>query len=327
MSDIVDVRTYGAHDQHEILTGRVVWGVNDKWDLFISHASEDKSSIVQPLANALKRHGVKVWYDEFELGLGDSLSRSIDYGLIHSRYGLVVLSKSFFAKQWTEYELQSLLTKNTSGNRVILPLWHDITKEEVQQYSLYLSDIMALSTKMEIGCLSIEIMKKVRPDILNSRVRISQSRKISQGPYVNELVAKGELHDSKTRHETLPSYLVIACRLIEEVFHDILDTSYAEMVDDFAKDWDYEREFIVWSAIANAYVRFIRETHCDFEDKAKKKEAFSLLLEFSLSGQFDIDLNRYQYLNASEQVYLIECYILDYKHIVDMVRKTGSPNE
>lgn len=69
-----------------------------KWDVFISHASEDKDSIVKPLAECLTKNGVKVWYDEFELKIGDSLSKSIDRGLTASNYGLVVLSESFFEK-------------------------------------------------------------------------------------------------------------------------------------------------------------------------------------------------------------------------------------
>ena len=42
-------------------------------DVFISHASEDKDAIVRPLANALISCGLKVWYDEFTLRIGDSL--------------------------------------------------------------------------------------------------------------------------------------------------------------------------------------------------------------------------------------------------------------
>ena len=72
---------------------------NDRtFDVFISHASEDKDAIVRPLAIALQQHGLEVWYDEFELRIGDSLRRKIDKGLAHSRFGVVVLSQYFFAK-------------------------------------------------------------------------------------------------------------------------------------------------------------------------------------------------------------------------------------
>lgn len=65
------------------------------YDVFISHTSEDKDAIVRPLAEALAKGGLKVWYDEFELKIGDSLRRKIDKGLAHSRFGIVVLSQAF----------------------------------------------------------------------------------------------------------------------------------------------------------------------------------------------------------------------------------------
>ncbi len=60
---------------------------NAEYDLFISHASEDKEEFVRPLAETLENMGVKVWYDEFTLKVGDSLRRSIDNGLVKSKYG------------------------------------------------------------------------------------------------------------------------------------------------------------------------------------------------------------------------------------------------
>ena len=73
---------------------------------FISHASEDKPDFVRPLAEALDQLDVRVWYDEFSLELAQSISRSIDRGLAGSKFGLVVLSKTFFSKQWPERELE-----------------------------------------------------------------------------------------------------------------------------------------------------------------------------------------------------------------------------
>ena len=72
------------------------------YDAFISHASEDKAGFVRPLAKALGKMGFRVWYDEFELRVGDSLRQSIDKGLINSRFGIVVLSSAFFAKKLAE---------------------------------------------------------------------------------------------------------------------------------------------------------------------------------------------------------------------------------
>jgi hypothetical protein len=86
-----------------------------QWDAFISHAWEDKESFVRPLAHALTALGAAVWYDEFSLKLGDSLSASIDRGLASSRYGIVVLSKAFIAKRWPQRELQGLVAREMEG--------------------------------------------------------------------------------------------------------------------------------------------------------------------------------------------------------------------
>ena len=71
--------------------------------MFISHASEDKDEVVRPLAMALKEKGLSVWYDEFELKIGDSLRRKIDLGLAKSNFGIVVISRDFINKGWTNY--------------------------------------------------------------------------------------------------------------------------------------------------------------------------------------------------------------------------------
>ena len=78
---------------------------NAEYDVFISHASEDKEDFVKPLVEALQASGYRVWYDDFTLKIGDSLRRSIDNGLKNSRYGIVIFSSAFFAKNWTQYEV------------------------------------------------------------------------------------------------------------------------------------------------------------------------------------------------------------------------------
>lgn len=102
-----------------------------EFDVFVSHATEDKDTVVRPLAGALQERGLKVWYDEFELRVGDSLRRKIDVGISRSRFGIVVPSRPFFAKGWSQYELDGLVTMAVSGKQVLLPLWHEISKDEV----------------------------------------------------------------------------------------------------------------------------------------------------------------------------------------------------
>lgn len=134
------------------------------YDAFISHASEDKEKLVKPLARTLDNMGFRVWYDEFELRVGDSLRQSIDRGLINSRYGIVVLSPAFFAKNWPQYELNGLTAREMDGHKVILPVWHGVTKEDVLQYSPTLADKVALST----SGLSIKKLASSLADVLGA---------------------------------------------------------------------------------------------------------------------------------------------------------------
>lgn len=123
-----------------------IGGADREFDVFISHASEDKDSVVRPLAVALRAYSLTVWYDEFELKIGDSLRRRIDHGVSRSRFGIVVLSKEFFRKGWTNYELDGLVTRSVNGDQILLPIWHGITKDELIAYSPSLADKVARST-------------------------------------------------------------------------------------------------------------------------------------------------------------------------------------
>ena len=117
-----------------------------EYDVFISHASEDKDEVARPLAEALRSNGLSVWYDEFELRIGDSLRRKIDKGIANSNFGIIVISRDFISKGWTNYELDGLITRAVNGEQTMLPVWHNVTKREVINYSPSLADKIARST-------------------------------------------------------------------------------------------------------------------------------------------------------------------------------------
>jgi len=128
-------------------------------DVFISHASEDKQAIAQPLAEALRAKGLTVWYDQFVLRLGDNLRQVIDSGLRTSRFGVVILSPAFFSKQWTQTELSGLLARETAGKaKILLPVWHNITFEEITRISPILADRFAATTKQGLESVVQQIL-------------------------------------------------------------------------------------------------------------------------------------------------------------------------
>ena len=89
--------------------------------------------------------------------VGDSLRRKIDEGLVKSKYGIVVLSHNFFNKHYPQKELDGLAAKEKLGKKIILPIWHNIEREEVESYSPTLADVVAV--KSNIGY--IEVANKI----------------------------------------------------------------------------------------------------------------------------------------------------------------------
>lgn len=131
------------------------------WDVFISHASEDKETVALPLARALVNAGLKIWIDQLELKLGDSIRNKIDIGLSKSRFGVVILSPSFINKTWTQRELNGLMAIEDQGEKVILPVWHNISKTALTQYSPILSDRLAANTSEGIPAVASKIIDVV----------------------------------------------------------------------------------------------------------------------------------------------------------------------
>jgi hypothetical protein len=135
-----------------------------EWDVFISHASEDKDGFVRPLAEGLRKLGLKVWFDEFTLAIGDSLRRSIDRGLAHSRFGVVVISADFLRKEWPKKELDGLVAREVEGVKVILPVWHGISADDIRAHSPTLADRVATSSQKGLQRVIDELVGAIRLD-------------------------------------------------------------------------------------------------------------------------------------------------------------------
>jgi len=155
LGDALDVRTPRRPTDPDVLDGRT-------WDVFISHASEDKVAVAIPLAEALQERGVSAWLDKAELRIGESLRRRIDQGLSASRFAVVVLSPAYFAKGWPQYELDGILSLSVAGKQSLLPIWHDLNHAGVAAKSPSLADKLARSTAdTEIQAIADEIAELV----------------------------------------------------------------------------------------------------------------------------------------------------------------------
>lgn len=144
-------------------------GPSMPWDVFISHASEDKEVVAEPLANALKAAGLLVWYDTVELKVGDSLRASIDKGLRESRFGIIILSPAFFGKHWPQLELNGLAQKEVHGEKVILPIWYNITAEDVGSRSPLLADRIAANWASGLETVVDSLLTVIQPTSIDNQ--------------------------------------------------------------------------------------------------------------------------------------------------------------
>ncbi|AWV34456.1 toll/interleukin-1 receptor domain-containing protein [Paenibacillus odorifer] len=259
------------------------------FDLFISHASEDKESFVRPLALALQKLKVTVWYDEFSLKPGDSLSKSIDTGLINSSFGVVVLSEAFMRKSWTDYELKSLVSKEIAYGKVILPIWHNITKEDLLKFSPFLADKYALNTSgMDVMEIGLELCKVVRPDIFENLTRKMLYEQIYEDK-TNEISVNMEemINRFPVRHAELPSQLINRIKLVHHHFKDFNDITLEQTIDNFKHDTNPEREVSIWEAIASTYFDLIEKVP-NSRNYLTKYNLYGLLLQVSFSNKENV---------------------------------------
>jgi hypothetical protein len=134
------------------------------YDLFVSHASEDKDDFVRPLVERLEEEHLTVWYDETELKPGDRLVRSIERGLSRSRFGLVVISPAFLRRNWPRVELDALTNREiATGEGVLLPVWLGVDAETVMGYSPLLADRVAIIGSRGIDYAVSRVREVIRP--------------------------------------------------------------------------------------------------------------------------------------------------------------------
>ena len=250
-----------------------------QWDVFISHASEDKAALVEPLAKALRDLGAEVWYDEFTLTVGDSLARSIDRGLAQARFGVVVLSPAFFAKDWPEYELRGLLARELGRDKVVLPIWHNVSREEVLQYSPPLADKLALtSAGKSPEELAVRLLEVIRPDIYAEvHRRVAFLDMVRKAPVEN--VRLSALLPSPIRHEKLSDQLIGRIRLMRAALWGPYTHSMDFWVDGFKRDLHPEPEVAWWERLAACYLEYTKVADVRPE---QHKAIFNVLLKLML---------------------------------------------
>ena len=139
-----------------------------QYDVFISHANKDKLDYVESLYQAIRKLGVNIFYDSEVLSWGDRWKQIILDGTSASEFAIIVISNNFFGREWTERELNEFLNlQNSTGQKMVLPLLHNITLDDLKRHYPELGELQVIDTqcytKEEIAILfAKELIKRLK---------------------------------------------------------------------------------------------------------------------------------------------------------------------
>lgn len=143
--DTVKVPRYKAKDLPE-------------YDVFISHASKDKEALIEELYQSLQKLGISIFYDKEALEWGDKWKERILNGTKKAEFAIIVISENFFDREWTERELSEFLNRqNRNGQKLILPIVHNITMQQLQEKYPNVADIQTIDSK-KYNCDQIALL-------------------------------------------------------------------------------------------------------------------------------------------------------------------------
>lgn len=121
-----------------------------EYDVFLSHSSLDKDIFISELSEKLSNKGLKVFEDVKVFKIGQSQTDMMNMGILNSRFVVIFLSKNFIESGWSQYEFKSFLNREINEKRVIiLPIWHEVSVDEVRQYNPYIVDKYAFNTSKQ----------------------------------------------------------------------------------------------------------------------------------------------------------------------------------
>lgn len=117
------------------------------YDVFVSHANKDKKEYVEELKSSFEKLNIKIFYDKDSLEWGDNWKKRILDGVSKAKFAVIVISENYFGREWTEKELNQFLRRqNASGQKIILPILHNITVEQLRERYPEIADIQALDS-------------------------------------------------------------------------------------------------------------------------------------------------------------------------------------
>jgi hypothetical protein len=220
--------------------------------------------------------GLRVWFDEFTLRLGDSLSESIDRGLAGSGAGLVVISPEFMAKRWPKRELAGLVSGQVGRGQLILPVWLNVSRDEVYEFSPTIADTLAIGANdVSLSDLALRIIERVKPDLHTAiQRRLAYEKAQSEAEF--KMAEISDVKKAPIRHERVPRDIANRMRIVREALLEVFPVEWQTSIDNFRRDLYPIDELEIWEFVTSIYLAIVNEFRLDI---AERKLLYRRLVE------------------------------------------------
>jgi len=176
------------------------------YEAFFSYASENKE-FADRMVDSLKFNGMSIWYAPLELQPGDNLLISLERGMNFSDCGILLISREYLTKNWTGFEIDNLITQYIEDGKKIIPIWLNVTKEDIKKTRPSLANIVALDANDNFDKIIGQIVK-----VLSKNAKTILLTPSYEDPTHKFLTKTGEMHinNDDGKATTLWEFLIYA---------------------------------------------------------------------------------------------------------------------
>ncbi len=209
-------------------------------NIFLSFSGEGRQRFAIKFLDFFNSHGIKCWYDQHELYLGDVLSESIiQKGINKTEYAILIINETFLSRNWPRTEAKVLYERaNNDKNIILFPLLWNVTKQQIVN-----SDVSFLlkfkyqfvNRKTPIEIVSYQIMNRIFHDIILNKYKSitindikthAQALSLPKGLDIFNCLNTLSLIPN-TKYEIQASILIIAIKLLGQ-------NTYGQLVENIS---------------------------------------------------------------------------------------------
>lgn len=143
--------------------------MNNNLQIFICFAAKDRYKIVEPIVHHLKNYGINIWYDRYEMVLGDNrVEKNLIDGAEKCNYALIIISKNTIKSQCAIEEINIIKRRYYSNNVTVFPVLYEISPNSLPSNLIWIKEVIFKEVNRKSGTREIcnHIVCKITGDIL-----------------------------------------------------------------------------------------------------------------------------------------------------------------